>query len=315
VTVWLRHAVSPEYSGARIATRVNPTSLGLACAFATSAAWGAADYLAAHVTRRIGETRTLLGIQGAGLPPLLIAWAMVAPPRPNPASLAWITLAAAAFGVGYLSFFYGLRVGAVSLVSPISSAGALIPVSAGIVLFGEEISASRLGGIALTLTGLAIMLIDPRAVHDLGSVGRRRGILAGVATMLAWGSGTALLLPLVKEMGSFAPIALLRVEILLVMFAWFAWRGAIPRTESSSPRWPPALWAFIVPAAVLDLAAFFSYGFALHTVPASVAAPIASAYPLVTIVIARHMLHERLSRKEWGGVAVTLAGTAALGFG
>ncbi len=290
-------------------------SLGLACAFATSAAWGTADYLAAHITRRIGETRTLLGIQGAGVPLLIVAWVVVAPPRPNPASLAWISLAAAAFAIGYLAFFYGLRVGAISLVSPISSAGALIPSVAGLVLFGEEISAARLGGIALTLTGLAIMLIDTRAMHDLGAVGRRRGTLAGVATMLAWGSGTALLLPLVKEMGGFAPIALLRVEILVAVFAWFAWRGATSRTAWTPPRWPLALWAVIVPAALLDLVAFFSYGFALHTVPASVAAPIASAYPLVTIVIARRLLRERLSRKEWGGVAVTLAGTAMLGFG
>jgi drug/metabolite transporter (DMT)-like permease len=294
---------------------MDPASLGLTCAFATSAAWGTADYLAAHVTRRIGVTRTLLAIQGAGVPLLLLGWVWLAPRPPTPASLAWISLAAAAFAVGYLSFFYGLRVGAVSLVSPISSAGALIPVSAGIVLFGEEVSGSKLGGILLTLTGLAIMLIDTRAVHDLGSVGRRRGIVAGVATMLAWGSGTALLLPLVKEMGGFAPIALLRLEILLAMVAWFVWRGAASRTESAPLGWSPALWAFIVPAAILDLGAFVSYGFALQTVPASIAAPIASAYPLITIVIARRLLHERLSRKEWGGVAVTLAGTAILGFG
>jgi drug/metabolite transporter (DMT)-like permease len=63
------------------------------------------------------------------------------------------------------------------------------------------------------------------------------------------------------------------------------------------------------------LTAFFSYGIALRDAPVAVAAPIASAYPLVTILIARHRLDERLSAREWLGVGLTLAGAAMLGTG
>jgi drug/metabolite transporter (DMT)-like permease len=69
------------------------------------------------------------------------------------------------------------------------------------------------------------------------------------------------------------------------------------------------------PAALLDLTAFFSYGVALRDAPAAVAAPIASAYPLVTILIARSHLHERLAAREWLGVGLTIAGVALLGAG
>jgi drug/metabolite transporter (DMT)-like permease len=298
-------------------------ALGLACAIVTCTAWGVADYLAAHITRRIGEARTLLRIQAVGVPVLLVAWMILRPPLPNAAAMGWITLAAASFFVGYLAFFYGLRVGAISLVSPISSAGALIPVAAGIVVFGEAPSAHRLVGIALTLTGLAITLTDFGAVRDLGALGRRRGVWAGSLTLVMWGSGTALLLPVVKVAGSFAPIAILRVEVLFLILGWWLWDLVVrSRTASGPPLAAPgaesregSLWPAIAPAALLDLIAFFAYGFALQTAPASVAAPIASAYPLVTILIARHRLGERLSPREWSGVGATLAGVAALGFG
>jgi drug/metabolite transporter (DMT)-like permease len=292
----------------------DPMTLGLASAVTTCVTWGTADYLAAHVTRRIGEARTLLALQAVGVPVLVVAWLVVRPPLPDPASLAWITLASASFAVGYLAFFHGLRVGAISIVSPISSAGALIPVTAGIILFGEHPSTPRLAGVALTLAGLALLLTDFGAVRTLGAADRRRGALAGVVTLLAWGSGTALLLPAIKSAGGFSPIALVRAEILLVLLVWFAWRGAA-RLPSDSGLRNRSLWGCVVPAALLDLTAFFAYGFALYAAPATVVAPIASAYPLVTIAIARRRLHETLSRREWSGVALTLAGATALGVG
>lgn len=289
-------------------------TLGLVAACVTCLAWGVADYVAALLTRRIGEALTLLAIQSTSVPLLAVAWWVIQPPLPTGAVLGWITLASVAFTIGYAAFFYGLRVGTISLVSPISSAGALIPVAAGIWLVGETASGLRLGGIALTLVGLAIMLTDVRAVHSLDANVRRLGIWAGLVTMLAWGSGTALLLPAIGRLGGFAPIAILRVEVWLIIAAWCAVMVRVPSRTSASIAPPGApLWILVIPAALLDLIAFFSYGYALQTAPAAVAAPVASAYPLVTILIARKRLGERLNAREWSGVAVTLAGVALLG--
>lgn len=288
----------------------------------TCVAWGVADYLAARVTRRVGETGALLRIQLVGVPVLLLAWAVLRAPLPGTRDLLWITPAACCFVVGYLAFFHGLRVGAVSLVSPISSAGAAVPVLAGIGFLGEAASAARLGGIGLTLIGVWVLSADPGAIGALAPSGRRQGIRAGVVTLLAWGSGTALLIPAVRSAGAFVPVATLRFEVLAIISAWWLIERArlreAPRQPASSsgvvaPR--DGLRGVVVAAALLDLTAFVAYGVALRDAPATVAAPIASAYPLVTILIARHHLQERLAGREWVGVGLTLAGVGLLGTG
>jgi drug/metabolite transporter (DMT)-like permease len=287
----------------------------------TCVAWGVADFLAARITRQVGELSALLRIQLAGAPVLILAWIALRPPLPGTVNLLWISAAAGCFLVGYVSFFYGLRVGVISLVSPISSAGAVVPVLAGILLFGEVVAGVRLGGAGLALLGIMVLTADPGAIGSLAPEGRRNGIKAGIVTLVAWGSGTALLLPAIRSVGAFAPIAVLRLEILALLAAWWLARGATAdRTTAGLPRATgdaafPGGWRLVVPAALLDLTAFFAYGVALRDAPVTVAAPIASGYPLVTILIARHRLNEQLCAREWLGVGLTLAGAALLGTG
>jgi len=289
--------------------------LGLACAVTTFLLWGTADYLAARLARRVGELRTLLGVQTAGAPVLLLAWAVIRPPWPTVSSLGWIALAAVSFFVGYLAFFHGLRVGAISLVSPISSGGALIPVAVGVTVMGEPLSGPRAFGIGLTLLGLVVALTDLRAVHDLDAARRQRGAWAGVATLLTWGSGTAFLLPAIAAAGWFAPIALIRGIIVLLIGGWAVFQLLRKTPGPRTSLWDASSRPLIVAAALLDLGAFFAYAIALTSIPASVAAPIASAYPIVTILLARRNLGETLTPREWTGVAVTMGGVTTLGLG
>ncbi|HET8759787.1 MAG TPA: DMT family transporter [Nitrospiria bacterium] len=297
---------------------LTPTAVGLLCAVVTCVTWGVADYFAARISRQVGEIAALLRIQLVGAPVLVLAWIALRPPWPATADLLWIAAAAACFLVGYVSFFYGLRVGAISLVSPISSAGAVVPAFVGIALLGEAASGVRMGGMAVALLGVMVLTADPAAIGSLAREGRRSGIKAGIVTLVAWGSGTALLLPAIRSVGAFAPIAILRLEILTLLAAWWLVQRATADTASPGGALPPDVpfaggWAVVVAASLLDLTAFFSYGVALRDAPAAVAAPIASGYPLVTILIARHRLHERLSPREWLGVGLTLAGAAVLG--
>jgi drug/metabolite transporter (DMT)-like permease len=299
---------------------VTPSALGTSAAVVTCLSWGIADYLAALITRRVGEVGALLRIQLAGVPILVAAWIILREPLPGFASLLWITPAACCFVIGYLAFFNGLRIGAISLVSPISSAGAIVPVLAAMLWLGETASGVRLGGLALTLIGIGVLLADPTAIGALAPTGRRQGVKAGVVTLLAWGTGTALLLPAVRTAGAFVPVAALRLEVLGIIAAWWLIQrlndpstGRLPGREADARK--AGLWTVVVPASVLDLTAFFSYGVALRDAPTAVAAPIASAYPLVTILIARYRLQERLTGREWSGVGLTLIGVGLLGTG
>ena len=54
------------------------------------------------------------------------------------------------------------------------------------------------------------------------------------------------------------------------------------------------------------------YVLAAHAGPLSIAAVITSLYPAGTVALAAVILHERLGRVQWLGVAVALAGVVCL---
>ena len=66
---------------------------------------------------------------------------------------------------------------------------------------------------------------------------------------------------------------------------------------------------------VLDQGANLLYGFASTVGLVSLAAVLASLFPVVTVVLARAILHERLSRTQQTGVACALAGVALIAGG
>jgi drug/metabolite transporter (DMT)-like permease len=47
----------------------------------------------------------------------------------------------------------------------------------------------------------------------------------------------------------------------------------------------------------------------------SVTSVLASLYPVVTVIMARLVLHERVARSQEGGIALTLAGVALISAG
>jgi drug/metabolite transporter (DMT)-like permease len=80
------------------------------------------------------------------------------------------------------------------------------------------------------------------------------------------------------------------------------------------PRGVAAL-APIALVGVFDLLANLLFVIAAGRGLLSVVGVLGSLYPAVTVVLARFVLHERLSRSQNAGVVVTLAGVVALAAG
>ncbi len=71
----------------------------------------------------------------------------------------------------------------------------------------------------------------------------------------------------------------------------------------------------VVPlAGVLDTSAILLFTYASARGSLGVAAVLSSLYPVVTVLIARVMLHERLSRIQQAGAVLTLACVAVVAF-
>jgi drug/metabolite transporter (DMT)-like permease len=129
-----------------------------------------------------------------------------------------------------------------------------------------------------------------------GPSGLRYALVAGVGLGL-----TSVTISRFGEGMVFAPIAVMRVVEGLVF-------GAVILVRR--PRWRigRSVWPWVVGVGVLDLLGNGAYVAATQTGALAVAAVLSSLYPVVTVLLATFLLHERLGRLHAFGIV--LAGVA-----
>jgi len=83
----------------------------------------------------------------------------------------------------------------------------------------------------------------------------------------------------------------------------------------ASMRVGRGLWPFVLGSGVLDVVANIAFAAAAAAGPLAIAAVLAGLYPVTTVVLAQIVLHERLSRGQWAGVAAALVGVPPIAAG
>jgi drug/metabolite transporter (DMT)-like permease len=175
-------------------------------------------------------------------------------------------------------------------------------VLAGIVR-GEQLTVLKLAGIAVTLTGI-VLASGPE--FRSGVPIRRRAL--GLAIAAAVGFGVAYtLLAFAAGSGVYGTLLCQRIGGLLVLGPIVA-RARILRGLKLTARRLGAL-ALI---GGCDITANGSYALAASHGNLSVAAVLASLYPVVTALLARSILAERLRAVQSVGVLAALAGVVLL---
>jgi drug/metabolite transporter (DMT)-like permease len=203
--------------------------------------------------------------------------------------------------IGIAALYRGMAVGSISIVAPISATGAALPILFGLVR-GERATPLQSVGIALAVVGI---LLASQAVDDPE---------AKVRVRVASGVGLALLAAL--GFGGFF-VLLHEASVADVL-----WAGAVQRLTGvcimlvSALLLRPTLrvgWQRLpglVVVGALDAGANVLYSFASVVGLVSVAAVLASLFPVVSVILARFILRERLSRIQGTGVVCALAGVA-----
>jgi drug/metabolite transporter (DMT)-like permease len=276
-------------------------SVGLALAAGIS--WGISDFLGGLNSRHVSLGSVLLISQSVGLLmllPLAVAhgWPLLDAP-----SAAYAVAGSASGLAGIAALYRGMAVGSISIVAPISATGAALPILLG-VLRGERATPLQSAGIALTLIGI---VLAARAAEDRPSRVRLR-VASGVgfALLAALGFGGFFVLlheaSVVDVLWAGVVQRLTGVGIMLVSVAILR-----PSLSIGWPRLPG-----LVMVGVLDTGANVLYAFASVVGLVSLAAVLASLFPVVTVVLARFVLRERLSSGQGVGVVCALAGVALI---
>jgi drug/metabolite transporter (DMT)-like permease len=266
----------------------------VAAALALSAAafFGLADFVGGVASRRLALVVVLAVSQLASLAAIgaVVLLRGDGPPAGKPVALA---ILAGGLGIGALAALYrALAVGSMSVVAPIAGTAAVIPVIAGVVI-GERPSAVQNIGIALALVGVVL------ASRTAGAAGR---------------SGVGL-----------AVLAAIGIGFFLVAFDAASepdpyWASLVQRTTAVTILWTVLLALraplrlaprdrLVLPViGLLDIAGTTAFAVATTTGLIGVISVLVSLYPVVTVALARFVLHERLTRLQAAGVAVALAG-------
>jgi drug/metabolite transporter (DMT)-like permease len=276
--------------------------LAIALGLAASLSWGVADFFGGIQSRRMPVVAVVLGSQLAGL--VLVAAIVAARGEGMPGGDFVVYAALSSVGgiVGLTAFYKALSIGAMGVVAPLSSTAAVIPLVVGLAT-GDRPSALQGTGVAVAIVG--VLLASREAGEHGGSVSRG----AGLALVSAVGFG-CFFLAIDKASDSdvlWAVCVNRTVSVCLLGLALLATRPTLGLR--------PADMRMLALVGVLDILANGLFAFAATKGLVSVVSVLASLYPVITVLLARVVLKERLQGVQRIGAALALAGAALISAG
>jgi drug/metabolite transporter (DMT)-like permease len=276
-------------------------------ALLSSALWGFSDYLGGSASRRLPVPSVLLLSQAAGLVTLLVlAGATGAYDAPRDYLLP--AAAAGAVGACALGLFYrALSIGTMGVVAPVAALGVALPVVIGLVR-GEQPSGAQTVGIVVAVIG--VVLASGPELSGRGSGGATALLLAVGAAI---GFGVVLVLVAAASDGDDSgavvmTLATMRVtSVTLLGLVLLAVRPGLGVQRADLP--------VLAAIGLADAGANGTYALASRSSLVSVAAVLASLYPVVTALLAYRFSGERLRAVQVAGVGISLAGVGLLAGG
>ena len=278
-------------------------------ALLASVLWGTADFLGGRTSRRL-PVGSVLGVSQLaallGLVPLAVVLGAFDEPR---AYVVPGLLAGLAGLLALAAFYRALATGTMGVVAPIAALGVVVPVVVGL-LDGERPGPWRLAGIVLGVVGI-VLASGPELS---GGTGARPLLLAAGA-----GVGFGTVLVLVAEgaaSGSAGAVVmtLLTMRLVSVVLLTALLLAADPRRglELGVRR---ADLPVLLAIGAFDVGANGAFALASQSDLVSVASVLASLYPVVTVLLARQLLAERLALLQHAGVGLALVGVGLLAGG
>jgi drug/metabolite transporter (DMT)-like permease len=277
----------------------------IALALGSSLCWGVADFVGGMQSRRLPVVRVVLASQAIGLAWVIVALAIRGSGPPGYVRLL-PAIGGGLAGIAGLSAFYrGLAIGTMSIVAPIAATGVAVPVIVGIAS-GDHPAALQLAGIVAATVGV---VLASRETQPEGEARRRSREPIALALVAALGFGAFF-------------VGLRSSARADVLWALFAARGAgVAALTGALLALAPSgriARANVVPLAVvgtLDVGANALFAVASRHGLLSIVSVAGSLYPLVTVVLARALLDERVRRVQELGIVAALAGVAMIAAG
>jgi len=270
-------------------------------ALLSAVSFGSGDFLGGLATRKSGRVFSVVILsQLAGLAIVLVALAASGGELIGE-DIGWAAGAGVTGSVGLVLLYRGLSVGTMSVVAPLSAIlTAVVPVSWGLIT-GERPSLTALFGVPLALAAIALV-----SGARVGRFHRGPGIIEGIGA----GVGFGVFFILISNSDS--------AELWTLTFARFASISvilAVALISRASLRPGPGTGWLIIGAGTIDMAANLLFLLAERRGLLTLVSVITALYPASTVVLARLVLHEQLTRAQWIGLFLAAAGVGLISAG
>jgi drug/metabolite transporter (DMT)-like permease len=279
--------------------------MAAALALASALVYGAGDFIGGVASRRLPPIAVVWRSNAIGLVGLLAILPFFLEESPSTADLLWGAGAGLAGGMGILLLYSGMAFGTMSVVAPLTALlAAVVPVVVGFV-GGERPSALAALGVVVAFAAIALVSRE----HD----GERHIRVETRVLAYALGAGLGFgvffvgLDAAADDVGLWPLIAARTASVTMFCVLVAMLRSARLRSTAAREGSMPAL---IVVCGLFDASANALYLLATQRGLLTLVAVLTSLYPASTVVLARVVLGERLSRSQLVGVG--LAGAAVI---
>jgi drug/metabolite transporter (DMT)-like permease len=270
-------------------------------ALASAILYGSADFFGGLTARRANTIATVIWSQFAGLVLLLLVLPFLPASTVSSRDWTWGFVAGFSGGIGVAFLYRALAVGTMAVIAPTTALiAAIIPVLFAFAI-GERLRPLTLAGVALAL--LAIFLVSRPPALENSPVGERRtGFPPGLGLSLLSGVSVGIFFLSLARTSTAAgmwPLIAARISSisLFVMIAIAAKRTLLMNRIAARTA---------TLGGALDMAANAVYMTAARIGPLSIVVSLASLYPASTVLLARVILREHLSRAQIAGIACAL---------
>jgi drug/metabolite transporter (DMT)-like permease len=203
--------------------------------------------------------------------------------------------------IGLVAFYSGLATGRMGVVAPISALSVLIPLTIAFIN-GEKPTQSQMIGMGIALTG-AVFASGPELKGGFAV----KPILFAVIAAFGFGSAVAFIAKgsATSAIMTMTTMRLATFVVALFLFARFRTLGGFKKQDVP----------ILVGIGGADFIANLLLGVATTKGLVSLAVVLGSLYPIVTVLLAFKLLHERLHRIQYVGVGFAIAGVALISLG
>jgi drug/metabolite transporter (DMT)-like permease len=282
-----------------------PRVIAIVLGLAASLSWGVADFIGGMQSRRLPVVAVVLASQLSGGARAVVVVAIRGEGPPGGDWAIYAALSSIGGIVGLTAFYRALSIGAMGVVAPLSSTGAVIPVVVGIA-GGDRPTMLQGAGLGLALAGVAL------AAREAGEEAAKSGPVsrgAGLALLSAVGFG-CFFVAMDRASGADVLWAVTVNRALSVSLLGAALLVIRPKLQLGARD-----LRTLAVVGTLDIGANGLFALAATKGLVSIVAVLSSLYPVVTVVLARLVLGERLHRVQRLGAAVALLGVALISSG